>query len=123
MYPNLTTETRSLKKYNKALFQQDLQEIDWDCILAPLADEPSKMVITFQEIFESRLNVFAPLKVKKLRNEFAPWLTSSVRDLMTKRDRMKKAAKKILTFGQIIKGYVINAAPRYEKQFRIIIMD
>ena len=87
-------ETRSLKRYNKALFQQDLQEIDWDCILKPLADEPSKMVTTFQEIFESLLNVHAPLKVKKVRNEFAPWLTSSVRDLMTKRDRMKKAAKK-----------------------------
>ena len=87
-------ETRSLKRYNKALFQQDLQEIDWDCILTPLADEPSKMVTTFQEIFESLLNVHAPLKVKQLRNEFAPWLTSSVRDLMTKRDRMKKAATK-----------------------------
>ena len=87
-------ETRSLKRYNKASFQQDLQEIDWDRLLAPLADEPSKMVTTFQEIFESLLNVHAPLKVKRLRNEFAPWLTSSVRDLMTKRDRMKKAATK-----------------------------
>ena len=46
-------ETRSLKRYNEALFQQDLQEIDWDCILTPLADEPSKMVTTFQKIFES----------------------------------------------------------------------
>ena len=83
-----------MKRYNKALFQQDLQEIDWDRLLAPLADEPSKMVTTFQEILESLLNVHAPLRVKKLRNEFAPWLTSSVRDLMTKRDRMKKAATK-----------------------------
>ena len=87
-------ETRSLKRYNKALFQQDLQEIDWDCILTPLADEPSKMVTTFQEVFESLLNVHAPLKVKKLRNEFAPWLNTSVRDLMTKTDRMKKVATK-----------------------------
>ena len=52
------------------------------------------MVTTFLEIFESLLNVHALLKVKKLRNEFAPWLTSSVTDLMTKRDRMKKAAEK-----------------------------
>ena len=79
--PKETLQTRSLKRYNKALFQQDLQEIDWHCILASLADEPSKMVTTFQEIFESLLNVHAPLKVKKLRNEFIPWLTSSVRDL------------------------------------------
>ena len=32
-------ETRSLKRYNEALFQQDLQEIDWHH-LTPLADEP-----------------------------------------------------------------------------------
>ena len=29
-----------------------------------------------------------------LRSEFAPWLTSSVRELMTKRDKMNKAATK-----------------------------
>ena len=80
-----------------------------DRLLAPLADEPNKMVTTFQEILESLLNVHAPLRVKRLRNELAPWLTSSVRDLMTKRDRMRKAATKILSFGQTIKGYVINA--------------
>ena len=69
-------ETRSLKRYNKAPFQQDLQEIDWHRLLAPLADEPSKMVTKFQEIVESLLNVHSPLRVKKLRNDFAPWLTS-----------------------------------------------
>ena len=32
-------ETRSLKRYNKALFQQDLQAIDWEHLPTPLADE------------------------------------------------------------------------------------
>ena len=62
-------EIRSLKRYNKALLQQDLQETDWDCIFTPLADDPCKMVTAYQEIFESLLNVHAPLKVKKLQND------------------------------------------------------
>ena len=45
-------ETHSLKRYNKALFQQDLQAIDWEHNHTPLADdEPGKMVTTFQEVF------------------------------------------------------------------------
>ena len=91
-------ETRNLKRYYKALFQEDLQEIDWDCLLAPLVGEPDMMVTTFQEIFELLLNVYAPLKVKRLRNDFAPCLTSAIRDLMTKRDRMKKAATNVKNY-------------------------
>ena len=44
-------ETRSLKRYNKALFQQHLQEADWANFLTPLENEPSKMVATFQGVF------------------------------------------------------------------------
>ena len=50
------------------------------------------MVATFSYVFESLLNTHAPLRLKNLRDEFTPWLTSSLRDLMTKRDKMKKAA-------------------------------
>ena len=52
------------------------------------------MVATSQDVFESLLNMHAPRKINKVRNEFASWLTSSVRDIMTKRDKMKKAATK-----------------------------
>ncbi len=74
------TETCSLKRYNKALFQQDMREIDWDNALNPLANDPSKIVATFLEVFESLMNAHELLKGKKLRNDFAPWLTHSVRD-------------------------------------------
>ena len=87
-------ETRSLKTYNRDLFQRDLQEINWEEILGPLVTEPCRMAKTFQETFETLLNLHAPLKVKKVRSEFAPWLTSSVRILMLKRDKMKKAASR-----------------------------
>ena len=87
-------KTRSLKRYNKALFQQDLQDIDWVNLLTPLENEPRKMVAIFQDFVESLLDTHALLRTKKVCNEFTPWLTSSVRDLMTKRDKMKKAAAK-----------------------------
>ena len=48
---------------------------------------------TFQEIFEVIVNTHAPLRKRKTRSEIAPWLSSSIRHLMVKRDRMKKEAK------------------------------
>ena len=47
------------------------------------------MADTFQEIFESLLNVHAPIK-KRVSSEFAPWLTS---DLMKIIEDRKIAAK------------------------------
>ena len=41
--------------------QYDLQQIDWETILTPFASDPSAMADTFQEIFESLLNVHAPI--------------------------------------------------------------
>ena len=52
------------------------------------------MVAICQDVFESLLNMHAPYKINKISNEFTPWLTSSVGDIMTKRDKMKKAATK-----------------------------
>ena len=55
-------ESHTMKQYDKALFQHDLKQIDWEAILAPFASDPSAMTDTFQEIFESLLNVHAPIK-------------------------------------------------------------
>ena len=80
------------------------------------------MVATFQDAFESFLNMNVPRKTNKVRNEFSPWLSSSVRDNMTKRDKMKKTATKTVPYGQLIQGYVINALIQYQKQFRFTTM-
>ena len=34
-------ESCTIKKYDKALFQQDLQQVDWEAILIPFANNPS----------------------------------------------------------------------------------
>ena len=56
----------------------------------PFANDPSAMAGTFQEIFESLLNIHAPIKKRRVRSEFAPWLTPSLRKSMETRDRLKK---------------------------------
>ena len=83
------------KKYEKAIFQHDLQQIDWETILTPFANDPSAMAGTFQEIFESLLNIHAPIKKRRVRSEFAPWLTPNIRKSMETRDRLKKNSDKI----------------------------
>ena len=55
-------ETRCMSNYDRALFRNDLQQIDWETILSSHADNPDNMATTFQEIFESVLDIHAPLK-------------------------------------------------------------
>ena len=45
-------ESRNLNKYDKVAFQYDLQQIEWETILSPLANYPNSMAVTIQEIFE-----------------------------------------------------------------------
>ena len=83
-----------MKKYDKALFQQDLQQVDWEAILTPFANNPSAMVGKFQEIFESILSLHAPIRKRRVRSEFAPWLTPNLRKSMETRDKLKQLARK-----------------------------
>ncbi len=87
-------ESRTMKKYDKALFQQDLQQVDWEAILTPFANNPSAMAGTFQEIFESILSLHAPIRKRRVRSEFAPWLTPNLRKSMETRDKLKQLARK-----------------------------
>ena len=56
--------THNLRKYNKQKFLADLRQIDWISILDPLSNDPDKMALTFHEIFESQLEIHAPLMKK-----------------------------------------------------------
>lgn len=87
-------ESRNMKKYDKMLFRQDLQQIDWETILSPFNNDPVSMAATFQEIFESILNLHAPVRKKRVRSQFAPWLTASLKNLMMERDMLKQEAEK-----------------------------
>ena len=82
-------ESCNLNKYDKIAFQY-LQQIEWETILSPIANDPNSMAATFQEIFESILNIHAPLRKKRIRPGPAPWLTPETRKLMKERDQAGK---------------------------------
>ena len=86
-------ESHSMKKYNKTLFRMDMQQIDLESILGPSEGDPAGMAATFQDVFESVLNPHAPLCKKRVRSEYAPWLSSSLKNLMKERDKAKQKAK------------------------------
>ena len=87
-------EIRSLSKYDRALFRNDLQQIDWETILSSYADKPDNIATTFQEVVESVLDIHAPLKKRRLGNTPSPWITPEIRKLMTERDVANKATRK-----------------------------
>ena len=47
------------------------------------------MTATFHEIFESMLNVHAPLRKRKVRTEYASWINLSIKEFMRQRDQTK----------------------------------
>ena len=44
-------ETRSLSKYDKKSFRNDISMIDWQIILDPVSENPIAMASTFQDMF------------------------------------------------------------------------
>ena len=95
-------EFRNLKKYDKMLFRQDLQQIDWETILSPFNVDPSSIATTFLEIFESILNSYAPLGRKRVRNDFAPWLSASLRKLMLIKKGQNEEISRIISRNVVI---------------------
>ena len=71
-----------------------MNQIEWETILSPYSSDPVSMAATFQEFFESILDVHAPLRKKRIHNQFTPWLTASLKGLMMKSDVLKKEAVK-----------------------------
>ena len=51
------------------------------------------MAATFQDVFESVLNLHAPIRKKRVRSEYAPWVSASLRNLMKERDETKQIAE------------------------------
>ena len=100
-------ETRNMKRYTKDSFRRDLSDIDWDAMLSSASGVNAKAA-TFQEVFEVIVNTHTPLRKQKVRSEIAPWLSSSIRHLMIKRDRMKKEAKKAPDYGRTTNNSVMK---------------
>ena len=56
------------------------------------AEDPNAMWEIWKSIFLEVLDKHAPIQHKKLRSKKVPWITSSIKELINKRDRLKRKA-------------------------------
>ena len=97
-----------MRKYNKAHFRNNIQQVEWETILRPYCDNTIDMATIFQEIFESILDIHAPLRRKRVRSDFAPWLTLSLKRSILERDKLKVQAETLPKYGRLTKGSLIK---------------
>ena len=83
-----------MEKYDNMLFRNDCQQIDWETSLRPYYNDPKSMAATFQEIFESILNLHAPIKMNRVHSQVTPWLNVSLKNLRSERDKLKQESEK-----------------------------
>ena len=82
-----------MRKYNKVHFRNEIQQVECETILRPYCDNTMDMAAMLQEIFESILDIYAPLRRKRVRSDFAPWLTLSLKRSILERDKLKVQAE------------------------------
>ena len=84
--------TRCLKKYNSHEFNEDLkcnfENFDFD------TSNPNDMWESWKNIFNVILEKHATTRIRKVRSEYAPWLTNNIKKNMYHRDYLKKMAIK-----------------------------
>jgi hypothetical protein len=87
-------KTRQFKNYNVGDFKQDLA-INLQTI--SLTNEPDEMWDEWRHIFLTVpvADRHAPPITRKVRSEYAPWIASEIKNLMHRRDFLKRKAVKL----------------------------
>ena len=81
---------RSFKKFNSDSFRNDLKNQSWNTLL--MINDPNEMWKAWKEMFLPVADKHAPLKLKRIKNKPSPWITTKVKNLMNKRDNLKRVA-------------------------------
>ena len=84
--------TRSLKNYDKNKFGEELKQYLGNCELD--STNPNELWESWKFIFNIVLEKYAPTRLRKVRSEYAPWLTESLKKSMYHRDYLRKMAVK-----------------------------
>ena len=85
-------ESRNLKNYNINDFNNHISHL-----LSNAAwnhTDPDQSWDQFKNIFNYVSDIYAPIKTRKVKSTYAPWLTTEIRCEMNKRDYLKKRAVK-----------------------------
>ena len=84
-------ETRQFKQFNSRAFESDLnQAFSGNDVYRH--DDPNDSWNTWKTVFLSLANKHAPLRQRKVRSTYNPWVTKEIKCLSYRRDFLKKKA-------------------------------
>ena len=86
-------ETRQFKNFNTGNFQQDLRQAFGSEHLYNCT-HPDAAWHTWKMLFLGVADHHAPLKTRKVKSEYNPWMTNKIKSLSYHRDFLKKKAIK-----------------------------
>ena len=83
-------ESRRFRNFNTDSFRADLNLAPWQ--LVNLESNPNSAWEIWSRLFLEICDFHAPKRKRKIRNNYAPWLTPELKRLMFERDKLKKGA-------------------------------
>ncbi len=84
-------ETRQFKHFNSQAFENDLNQAFAGNDIYHL-DDPNEIWNVWKTVFLSLANKHAPLRQRKVRSTYNPWITKEIKYLSHRRDFLKKKA-------------------------------
>ena len=85
-------ESRNFRHYKTLQFKRDLSIALSNCDCS--ADDPNALWKQFRDRFNEVSNLHAPIRLKKVKSKYTPWLNEEIIRLMNYRDTLKKKAVK-----------------------------
>jgi exonuclease III len=86
-----TVEIRNMKKFDNQKFVEDLVQQQWENVYF-FADTPNAKWEIWKMLFLEVLDKHAPLQHKRIRTRRVPWITSSIKELINTREKLKRKA-------------------------------
>ena len=86
------TKSRQLKNYDPAKFRKELQQVDWESIIE--LNDVNAMSLEWEKEFIRVLDKHAPIRQRKVRNSYAPYIDKELKHKMFMRDFYKKRFSK-----------------------------
>ena len=85
--------TRQMKNFNEEAFLRDLSAYNWSSILY-CSEDINVVVEKWISMLSLIIETHAPMMQKRVSERYSPWMSSSLKDLLRSRDKLKVAAVK-----------------------------
>ena len=85
-------EARNFKHFDESKFKNDLINATWPCI--DNFQDVNRALAAWTKVFLSVVDKHAPCRTRRIRNKPSPWLNPNIKQLMFKRDWLKRKATK-----------------------------